>query len=129
MREHQVTVTINNVGGICSEELAHRIASREFMRGIENAMGRRRHEPKFFVPVGNAKGGYYAYLSVPGPIRVGYRMVLEGRMWRVVSVRVETRPVGLFPALSILKIALTDGQSTRFFTTGDNQHFHRYVPS
>lgn len=133
MREHQVTVTINNVG-VDSEVLARLVAKREFMRGIENALVRRWPEPmlvcpKFFVPIGGRRGGYYAYVSVQGPIRTGIYFALEGRMWRVVSVRKITRRVGLFPSLSILHVALFDGQNTRFYTTGDNEHFHRYVPA
>jgi hypothetical protein len=127
-RVHREGINIVNVvyHDIPSEALAHRIASREFMRGIENALGRSKREPmlvcpKFFVPIGGRYGGYYAYISVQGPIRTGVYFALEGRMWRVVSVR------RFFGSLS--KVVLFDGQNTRFYTTGDGEHFHRYVPA
>jgi hypothetical protein len=131
MRATEIEITMIH-GNVNSEKLAHIVASREFMRGIENALGRSKREPmlvcpKFFVPIGGRHGGYYAYVSVQGPIRTGIYFALEGRMWRVVSARKAIRRAGLFS--SVLCVALFDGQNTRFYMTGDNEHFHRYVPA
>lgn len=120
MRTHEIEVTIH--GNVDSEALARLVAKREWMRGIESAMLPQWREPKFSVPTGNKYGGYFGFAKVIGPLRVGLRVPLNGGTWTVCTVR-------KLPRLGRVEVAMTDGQSTRFFESTDGQHFQRYVPS